>query len=82
MLFFELITLAFRNRRNVVLDLSLDYTCHSEGVWRKVNTFAGLFSIAYSRFLLGLALHAIPLDVFTFHPVGKLPGTLGFYPSS
>jgi len=65
LLFSGPLVLAFRNRRNIFIGFRVGYTYHSERVWKKVNTFAGFFSIAYSILLLGLALHGIPLGVFT-----------------
>jgi len=60
-----LITLAFRNRRNRMIGFRVGYTWHSDRVWRKVNTFSGLYSVAYSLLLLALALHGFPLAMFT-----------------
>ncbi|GAB6136258.1 SdpI family protein [Thermococcus prieurii] len=59
-----LVTLAFRNRRNRMIGFRVGYTWHSDRVWRKVNTFSGLYSIAYSLFLLILAIYGIPLTPF------------------
>ncbi|MCD6524433.1 MAG: SdpI family protein, partial [Thermococcus sp.] len=43
-----LLALAFRKRRNPLIGFRVGYTYHSERVWEKVNTFAGIFSIVYS----------------------------------
>ncbi len=59
-------TLAFRNRQNILIGFRVGYTYHSERVWRKVNTFAGVFSIVYSLFLLLLAFLGVSLEVFMF----------------
>jgi uncharacterized membrane protein len=59
-----LMTLAFRNRRNRLIGFRVGYTWHSERVWRKVNTFSALYSIAYSLLLLALALHGFPVTPF------------------
>ncbi|EEB74585.1 DUF1648 domain-containing protein [Thermococcus sp. AM4] len=59
-----LVTLAFRNRRNRMIGFRVGYTWHSDRVWRKVNTFTGLYSVAYSLLLLVLALHGFPLTPF------------------
>ncbi len=58
------LTLAFRNRRNVLVGFRIGYTWHSEKAWKKANTFAGLFSIAYSVVLLILAVHGIKITIF------------------
>ncbi|AJC72064.1 membrane protein [Thermococcus guaymasensis DSM 11113] len=60
-----LLALAFRKRRNPLIGFRVGYTYHSERVWEKVNTFAGIFSIVYSLFLLALALYGVSKDVFT-----------------
>ncbi|AHL23612.1 SdpI family protein [Thermococcus nautili] len=59
-----LLTLVFRRRRNVLIGFRIGYTWHSERVWEKVNTFAGVFSIAYSLILFVLALYGISMNVF------------------
>ena len=58
------LTLAFRNRQSSFIGFRIGYTYNSERAWRKANTLAGVFSIAYSLFLLLLALLGVSLGVF------------------
>ncbi|WP_297499151.1 DUF1648 domain-containing protein [Thermococcus sp.] len=65
-----LLTLAFRNRQSSFIGFRIGYTYNSERAWRKANTFAGVFSIAYSLFLLLLALLGVSLGVFIVITMG------------
>ena len=61
-----ILTLAFRNRRNYLIGFRVGYTYHSDRAWKKTNTFAGAFSIAYSLILLLLVFTGVSLQVFVF----------------
>ncbi len=61
-----ILTLAFRNRRNYFIGFRVGYTYHSDRAWKKTNTFAGVFSIAYSLLLLLLVFTGVSLQVFVF----------------
>lgn len=65
-----LLALAFRKRRNPLIGFRVGYTYHSERVWEKVNTFAGVFSVVYSLFLLALAFYGVSRNIFTLGVVG------------
>ncbi|ACJ17421.1 hypothetical membrane protein, conserved [Thermococcus onnurineus NA1] len=59
-----LLTLAFRNKRQYFIGFRIGYTYQSDDAWRKANTFAGIFTIALSLFLLVLAIAGVSLNVF------------------
>jgi uncharacterized membrane protein len=65
LLFAGLLTFAFRNRRNYFIGFRVGYTYMSDKAWRETNTFAGLFMMLFSIFLLGLALAGVGILVFT-----------------
>ncbi len=68
-----LLTFVFRNRRNSLVGFRVGYTYMSERAWRETNTFAGLFMMFFSVFLLGLS--TIGVDVATF-TIAMLAGVL------
>ncbi|NJD98996.1 DUF1648 domain-containing protein [Thermococcus sp. LS1] len=59
-----LLTLAFRNKRQYFIGFRIGYTYQSDEAWRKANTFAGIFMMALSLFLLVLAIADVSLNVF------------------
>ncbi|MEO2151753.1 MAG: DUF1648 domain-containing protein [Thermococcus sp.] len=59
-----LLTLTFRKKQNPFIGFRVGYTYHSERVWERVNTFAGVFSIAYSLILFVLALYGVSMNAF------------------
>lgn len=64
LLFAGIITLAFRNRRQYFIGFRVGYTYMSDKAWRKANTFAGLYMVFFSLFLLLLALVGVPVNQF------------------
>ena len=64
LLFVGVITLAFRNRRQYLIGFRIGYTYMSDRAWRKANTFAGLYMVSFSLFLLLLALIGVPVNLF------------------
>ena len=59
------LTFAFRNRRNYFIGFRVGYTYMSDRAWRETNTFAGLFMVIFSAFLLGLSLAGVDIVTFT-----------------
>ncbi|NJE45843.1 DUF1648 domain-containing protein [Thermococcus sp. GR7] len=59
-----LLTFAFRNKRQYFIGFRIGYTYQSDDAWRKANTFAGIFMMALSLFLLVLAIAGVSLNVF------------------
>lgn len=59
-----LLTLTFRNRRQFLIGFRIGYTYQSERAWKKTNTFAGVFMVVFSLFLLLLAFMEVPINGF------------------
>ena len=78
LLFAGIITLAFRNRRQYFIGFRVGYTYMSDKAWRKANTFAGLYMVFFSLFLLALTLLTSRPIVFQLAPKFRGKMALGF----